>query len=105
MLVHSQARDAWCLSLVQLLYHVKEVFHLPLHDVYAWTDSTILLSWLVGNPKRFKTYIGKRISCIVDKIASDRRNHVTGAENPADCASRGLFPSELLEHKLWWSGP
>ena len=28
-----------------------------------------------------------------------------GTENPADCASRGLFPSELLDHKLWWEGP
>ena len=26
-------------------------------------------------------------------------------ENPADCASRGLFPSELLAHDLWWNGP
>ncbi len=26
-------------------------------------------------------------------------------ENPADYASRGLFPSELLDHDLWWNGP
>lgn len=25
--------------------------------------------------------------------------------NPADCASRGLQGSELLNHSLWWSGP
>lgn len=25
--------------------------------------------------------------------------------NPADCASRGLQPSELIGHKLWWHGP
>ena len=25
--------------------------------------------------------------------------------NPADCASRGLFPSELISHELWWEGP
>ena len=28
-----------------------------------------------------------------------------GTDNPADCASRGIFPSELLEHSLWWNGP
>ena len=28
-----------------------------------------------------------------------------GIENLADCASRGLFPSELLGHDLWWNGP
>ncbi|GFQ72984.1 retrovirus-related Pol polyprotein from transposon 17.6 [Trichonephila clavata] len=26
-------------------------------------------------------------------------------ENPADCASRGLLPSELVDHELWWFGP
>ena len=31
--------------------------------------------------------------------------HVSGAENPADCASRGLFPAEIINHHLWWEGP
>lgn len=27
------------------------------------------------------------------------------AENPADCASRGLYGDEILTHSLWWHGP
>ena len=91
--------------LARLLHHVQRVFHLPVNSVYAWTDSMVVLSWLVGNPKRFKTYVGNRISHIVELIPPDRWNHVSGIENPADCASRGLFPSELLDHELWWNGP
>lgn len=91
--------------LTQLLSHVKNVLGISLSNVYAWTDSTIILSWLVGNPRRFKTYVGNRVSYIVDLLPPDRWNHVEGLENPADCASRGLFPSELLEHPLWWNGP
>ena len=30
---------------------------------------------------------------------------MNGNENPADCALRELFPSDLLEHYLWWHGP
>ena len=93
------------LVLSRLLHHVKEVFHVPLPEVYAWTDSTIVLNWLVGNPRRFKTYVGNRISEIVDQIPPDRWNHVASGDNPADCASRGLRPSQLLQHQLWWSGP
>ena len=44
--------------LAQLLNHAKEVFHLSLRDIYAWTDSTIVLNWLSGNPRRFKTFVG-----------------------------------------------
>ena len=91
--------------LAQLLSHVKDVLEVPLNNVYAWTDSTIVLSWLVGNPRRLKTFVGNRVSCIVDVISPDHWNHVDGLENPADCASRGLFPSELLDHPLWWNGP
>ena len=31
--------------------------------------------------------------------------HVSRAHNPADCASRGVFPTELVDHELWWEGP
>ena len=70
---------------------------MPLSSVYAWTDSTIILNWLVGNPRRFKTYVGNRVP--------ERWNHTEGTDNPADCASRGMYPSKLPEHELWWKGP
>ena len=91
--------------LAKLLHHVREVLCIPLHNVYAWTDSTIVLNWLDGNPRRFKTYVGNRISCVMELVPPKQWNHVNGSDNPADCASRGLFPSELLEHPLWWNGP
>lgn len=84
---------------------MQNVFNIPLSSVYAWTDCTIVLNWLVGNPRRFKTYVGNRVSYIVELIAPKRWNHVEGTENPADCASRGMYPSELLEHELWWNSP
>ena len=31
--------------------------------------------------------------------------YVPGAENPADCASRGFLTWKLREHHLWWHGP
>ena len=38
-------------------------------------------------------------------MAPDRWDHVNGTENPADCAFRGLFPMELVNHDLWLNGP
>ena len=91
--------------LAQLLHHVRLVLDIPLNRSYAWTDSTIVLRWLVGSPKRFKTYVGNRVSNIVELLGPEHWRHVNGVDNPADCASRGLFPSELIDHNLWWEGP
>ena len=91
--------------LAQLIQHVRQVFAIPLDRVYAWTDSTIVLNWLDGSPKRFKTYAGNRVSTILDILPSDKWRHVRAQEKPADCASRGLYPSELLNRSLWWEGP
>ena len=91
--------------LAQLLHHVRIVLDVPLDRSHAWTNSTIVLHWLVGNLKRFRTYVGNRVSNIVELLGPERWHHVSGMDNPADCASRGLFPSELIDHNLWWEGP
>ena len=88
--------------LARLLTHVKEILQIPMSQVFAWTDSFIVLNWLSGNPRRFKTYVGNQVS---SQIPRNRWNHVIGVENPAGCASRGILPSKLLEHKLWWDSP
>ncbi len=91
--------------LANLLHHVKRVLDVPSDHVYAWTDSTVVLGWLSGNPRRFKTFVGNRVSNTKELVPPDRWRHVPGDQNPADSASRSLFPSKLLEHRLWWDGP
>ena len=94
------------LLLSKLLDHTRSVFGMSVNDIDAWTDSTVVLSWLLGNPQRFKTYmyVGNRIAQIVNQIPPKRWKHVSGTDNPADCTSRGLFPSVLVTHELWWNG-
>ena len=91
--------------LAQLLHHVSQVLKIPLSRVHAWTESTIVLNWFDGSPRRFKTFVGNRVSTIVELIPPDKWKHVSGLDNPADCASIGVYPSELLQHELWWNGP
>ena len=93
------------LLLSRLLNHVRGVFEMSVSHVHAWTDSTIVLCWLSGNPRRFKTFVGNRVAAIIDSIPPGCWRHIAGSENPADCASRGLYPSELINHPLWWNGP
>lgn len=39
--------------LANLLHHLREVLGVSSNDVFAWTDSKVVLGWLAGNPRRF----------------------------------------------------
>ena len=90
--------------MAQILSQCKHVLNIPINDTFAWTDSTIVLSSLQGSPRRFKVFVGNRVAQIMELIPPECWRHVD-EDNPADCASRGMYPSEILNHTLWWSGP
>lgn len=75
------------------------------YTVYLWTDSTIVLSWFGSHPRRWSTFIANRTSEVLDLFPASKWFHVASENNPADCASRGVNPSDLHSHSLWWSGP
>ncbi|XP_029173291.1 uncharacterized protein LOC114942152 [Nylanderia fulva] len=74
----------------------------PLH---LWSDSTVALGWIRGHPSSWVTFVANRVSEIQTSLPDALWHHVPGRENPADCASRGIFPGELEAHPLWWKGP
>ncbi|XP_048004299.1 uncharacterized protein LOC125240447 [Leguminivora glycinivorella] len=89
----------------KLLIEVAEVMKIPKTHIRAWTDSTVVLAWLNKHPSSWKTFVANRVSEILTKTDSAQWSHVSTKENPADCASRGMQPSELMEHELWKLGP
>lgn len=70
-----------------------------------WTDSQIVLAWIRGHPTKWKTFVANRVSEIHDLVSASAWHYVASKENPADCATRGLYPSELVNFSLWWEGP
>ena len=52
--------------LTQLLEHIKVVYQVLVDRIYAWTDSMIVSNWLTGFSRRFKTFVGNRVSTIID---------------------------------------
>lgn len=73
--------------------------------VFAWTDSTIVLSWLSNPHTSFKTFVSNRVFQIQSTIPNCQWLHVRSESNPADCASRGLLPAALEKSTLYWKGP
>ncbi|XP_026331312.1 uncharacterized protein LOC113238692, partial [Hyposmocoma kahamanoa] len=89
----------------KLIFEVAQVMEIPKENLYGWTDSTIVLAWLKGGSSRWTTFVSNRVSTILNTMDVEQWDHVPTECNPADCASRGLQPKELLDHPLWWSGP
>ncbi|KMQ88090.1 hypothetical protein RF55_12480 [Lasius niger] len=91
--------------LAKLAEHVRTTLSLDASPVFLWTDSTVTLSWIHGHPAKWTTFVANRVAEIQRTNQDAKWRHVPGRINPADCASRGVSPRELLEHPLWWRGP
>lgn len=91
--------------LTNLMNLIENETQLSISEKYAWTDSQIVLDWLASHPRRWSTFVGNRTAEILYSLPRKHWHHVASASNPADCASRGLFPDELQDHHLWWKGP
>ena len=88
-----------------LLKSVREALKLPAVSLHAWSDSTVTLCWIRSSPSKLKTFVANRVSAIQEILNPSCWNHCPTSDNPADCASRGIMPSQLIAHKLWWWGP
>ena len=93
------------LLLSKLLLNIGNVLDIPTSHWHAWSDSSAVLAWLDGNPRQHPIYVANRVKQTLDITTPYIWHYVPTACNPADCASRGLSPTDLLNHTLWWEGP
>ena len=70
-----------------------------------WSDSKVVLGYVANDSKRFHVFVANRVQQIRNFSKPDQWRHVRGDINPADEASRGLRPKELLTTSKWISGP
>lgn len=91
--------------LSKLTHTILKNLQISNFSTHYWTDSTIVLAWLKKPPCHWSTFVGNRISEILDNVGNENWTHIDSADNPADIASRGCSPNELKSHQLWWHGP
>ena len=90
----------------RLLEFVRSALHFGLEVVYyCWTDSTVALSWIKGDPKRWKVFVANRVVKIQSLTSPDCWHHCLGKDNPADLISRGAFAEQLVASSSWLVGP
>ena len=76
----------------------------PTLEVYLWSDSQIVLSWLHSN-KQLKQFIANRVNSIRELFPPSIWHYCPTQENPADVLTRGLTNQQMLSSSLWKNGP
>lgn len=71
----------------------------------CWTDSTVSLAWIKGNPNKWKPFVSNRVSEIQTLTDPSHWYHCSGKDNPADLVTRGLLAENLIRSDLWLKGP
>ena len=90
---------------VKLYQLVSQELDLKVDGRYFWTDSMIVLGYIRNETRRFKTFVANRLAVIHDVTSPTDWRYVPSDKNPADIASRGLFPNEVGKLEQWVNGP
>lgn len=72
---------------------------------HFWCDSQIVLHWLHTPLHQLEVFVRNRISVIQNLTVVSQWQYVPTRDNPADVATRGVFPDELKGLEIWWNGP
>ncbi|XP_017471090.1 PREDICTED: uncharacterized protein LOC108362572 [Rhagoletis zephyria] len=84
---------------------ILETLQLKSTHTWYWCDSKTVISWIRSNPGQHKQYVANRIAKIQEMTNVDAWRYVPTKCNPADVASRGIYPSQLEDLSIWWAGP
>jgi len=91
----------WWMSRIHVILGHK----VSVNKMFVWSDSQIVLSWLTFPHALFNVFISNRVLQVQQLLPECSWNYDRSEDNPADCASRGVLPSELSRMSLYWSGP
>uniref|UniRef100_A0A914EM08 Uncharacterized protein n=1 Tax=Acrobeloides nanus TaxID=290746 RepID=A0A914EM08_9BILA len=85
-----------------VLQQMKPYAHLIEKSV-LWTDSIAVVYWLCSG-KKLKKFVQNRVY-EVKKVKNLSYRYVNTSENPADLATRGVEPNDIVLNEKWWHAP
>lgn len=91
--------------LSRLIVELKESMEFPDMKYILFTDSSPTLYWIRKDPAKLKVYVSNRVKLIQRRTDLKCWHYVNTKHNPADLLSRGVYPSKLVDNKLWLHGP
>ena len=85
------------------LLYIADSLGVPLHNIYAHTDSLVSIHWISKDKNNLKAYVSNRVA----KIQQTKIQilFVPGKFNPADLVSKPQPSKEYINNKFWTTGP
>ncbi|XP_070510433.1 uncharacterized protein [Cardiocondyla obscurior] len=94
------------LILARLIKLIMKAFELQYKTLNCWSDSTVTIGWINSPPSKLKgEYVRNCVSLIYKTLPNCSWRFVSGKDNPADWATRGINADLLLQDSLWWHEP
>jgi hypothetical protein len=90
---------------VRISEMIQREVQINFSKIIYWTDSEVVLKYIMNENKRFTVFVGNRVAEIREKSELDQWRYCPSEENPSDDASRGLSPSQLTTDCRWLNGP
>lgn len=84
---------------------VCKTLRCSISEKHFWCDSKIVLGWLSLPSNKLGTFVSHRVAEVNELCCNARWMYVPSSCNPADLASRGVYPDEVQSLSLWWEGP
>ncbi|XP_058979028.1 uncharacterized protein LOC131802654 isoform X1 [Musca domestica] len=80
--------------------HLKNI-----NNIYFWSDSSTVISWIRSEHRTYKQYVANRVSEILESSRIEQWRWCPGAENPADEGTRAKGPKKYQPEGRWKNGP
>ena len=80
-------------------------FQINLSAVYLWTDAVVVLRYLHNTSTRFEMFVANRIELLHTLSSLNQWHYVPTKLNPADIASRGVWPDKANAVNVWFKRP
>ena len=85
-------------------YEVRRELGISHSKCHYYTDSRVIIGYLLNRKRHFKRYVSRRVDLIANLTADAPWAYVATRQNPADLACRPHTP-EQLARSSWLSGP
>ncbi|XP_055584836.1 uncharacterized protein LOC129737701 [Uranotaenia lowii] len=84
----------------RLMESIVDSHQLKICKRYFWTDSSVVISWLHADPRKYRQYVGFRVGEILSKTQVNEWRWIASKLNVADAATKweSEWPSPYLFH-------